>query len=202
MRCFYGINTKKKKITDRIIKKRNVGLSRKDMIKCPFLFKYSYLKYPSKKQISQGLVKPLMYYKVHITGCNYEHTCELSELFYSEAQKASRGQVKIDLDGMNALLVLLKDMPNASPQILRPIMLNYIDHKQGLDAKFIGNFRKRVALYHARLPNFQSLPMEHAQQLISTHDISSKEYKVLCNPVTRVNFNNMFRKIMRTDCTI
>jgi hypothetical protein len=81
-------------------------------------------------------------------------------------------------------------------------MLRFINHEQELGYKFISNFRKRVALYHARHPNFETLPMAHAQQLLSSKNISEEEMKVLQNPITKINFNKIYQKIMTSDCTL
>ena len=51
-------------------------------------------------------------------------------------------------------------------------------------------------LYHARNPHFEDLPIEHAQFLVSRKDATTEELNILNNPLTRSNFNGMFRKIM------
>ena len=170
----------------------------KQMINCPFVMRYSLLKIKLKKEMN----KPNIFYRIKVTTCTYEHHCELSDTFYNVAIKSNRGRVKVNLEGMNALLLILKDMPQATPFTLRPLMLRYIHHEQPLSSQFIANFRRRVALYHARHPNFEPIPMEHAQQLLSSREISHKELEVLQNPITRLNFNNIYTKVNSGDCTL
>ena len=78
-------------------------------------------------------------------------------------------------------------------------MLKYIHHKQPLDSSFIGNFRNRVALYHARNSNILDLAMEHAQVLVSRLDVTTEEFNILNNPLTRLNCNDIFWKVMQQD---
>ena len=43
------------------------------------------------------------------------------EVFYNQAIHASRGRVKLNLDGMNVLLVIPKQTPSEDPRISSPI---------------------------------------------------------------------------------
>ena len=115
-----------------IPKKRRSG-KKKSMIDCNFLIKYSYVGYTSRKH-SQ---KPSIFYRVKITQGHYEHTFELSKVFYNQASHVSHGYVKLNLDGMNASLVILKETPSVDPKSIRPFMLKCIYHKQPLDTAFI-----------------------------------------------------------------
>ena len=111
--------------------------------------------------------KPYMFYIVKNTDSYYEHTCDLSETFYNAAIKSKRGEIKVNIDGMTALLLVLKDMPQATPITLRPLMLRYIHHWKPLSFQYIANFRHRVALYQVRHLSFEYINMDHAQKLVS-----------------------------------
>ena len=78
-------------------------------------------------------------------------------------------------------------------------MLKCVHYKQPLDYSLIRKFRNRVILYHARNPNILDLTMEHAQTLVSRSDVTNEEFNMLNNPLPRLNFNEMFRKVMQQD---
>ena len=102
---------------------------------------------------------------------------------------------------MHALLLILKDVPQVKPITLRPLMLRYIHHNQPLTWTFIANFQHNVALYDARHLHFKLLPI-HAQQLVSTSDISEKEMEVLQNLITRINFSTKYMNIDSADSSL
>ena len=56
-----------------------------------------------------------------------------------------------------------------------------------------------MVLYNTRNPYFEDLLMEHAQLLFSLKDVTTEEFKILTNPLTRFNFDWAFRKIMQQD---
>ena len=159
--------------------------------------KYVYVGITSEKQQQTKKI-----YKIKVTTCSYENHCEFSKMFYNVAIKSERVKVKVNLEGINTLLLILKDMPQATRLTLRPLMLRYINHEHPLTSQYIANFRRRVALYHVRNPNFESIPMEHTQQLLSSRDISHKELLILQNPITRLNFNNIYTKLNSGDFTL
>ena len=88
----------------------------KAMIDRNFVIKHFHVGYTSSKHIQQ----PSMFYKLKITQSHYEHTCKLSEVFYNQTIHVSRGNVKLNIDGMDALLVILKETSSGDPMILRP----------------------------------------------------------------------------------
>ena len=67
--------------------------------------------------------------------------------------------------------------------------MKYIHNKHSLNSSFIRNFRNRATSYHARNSDYQDLPMEHAQFLVSRKYIAPEELNILKNPSTRFNFN-------------
>ena len=94
--CFYSASAiKKKPYISKCdpSKKRVTSTSLKLQYKCPFEIKYSKMK--CKKRINY----PDSFYKVHITTCNYNHTCELSNSFYKTAKNQSRKKLRLILKG-------------------------------------------------------------------------------------------------------
>ena len=102
-----------------------------------------------------------IFYNVKITQGYYEYTCELSDLFYNQAIHEYGEHVKLNIEGMNVLLVVLKRNKASIFKKLRSLMLKYIHHKQPLDELFILNFRNRVAIYRVRNLEYQDVSMEH-----------------------------------------
>ena len=101
--------------------------------------RYSYLKTEIKQK------KPACFHKVKVTKCNYNHTCQLSSIFYKSAKHLSRGTVKLDLDAMNGVIMLLKSNPTTDARALRTLLNENVHHDVAFDASYIRNFRKRVA---------------------------------------------------------
>ena len=142
-----------------------------------------------------------MFYKVKTTECNYEHNCESLEMFYNVTIKSKRGDIKVNIEEMSTLLLILKDIHQGTPLKLRLLMLRYIHHEQPSISQYIANFRQRLALNYVIHPTFESVPMDHAQQLLSPKENSDKEMEVLQNPISRINFNNIYTKVDSADCT-
>ena len=44
--------------------------------------------------------------------------------------------------------------------------------------------------------------MEHAQLLVSKLDVTTEEFNILNNPLTKLNVNDIFRKVMQQDNNI
>ena len=70
-----------------------------------------------------------MFYIVKMTQGHYEHSYKLSEVFYNQAIHISCGYVKLDIGGMNILLVILKERQSEDPKIIYTLILTYIYHK-------------------------------------------------------------------------
>ena len=140
--------------------------------------------------------KPDVFYKVKITHLNAEHTCQLSTQFFKTAQKKSSGIPKIDLSGIQTILMVLKSNPSLSARDLRPILTQYIPSEQESDAKFVRNFRLRVAYFLAKNPNYNDLIYEQINGLVSKKYVTEEEHKVLDNPITKISFRDMLRKVM------
>jgi hypothetical protein len=61
--------------------------------------------------------KPNIFYRVKITGVNYEHTCQLSTTFHRES-KQKNGTLQPDLNGLSDIIGLLYEKPNLKPDLL------------------------------------------------------------------------------------
>ena len=124
--CFYSDKPTEKKYESKCepCNQRQTPLSLKLQYKCPFQIKYSLIGYHQQKKL------PTLYYRVIITGCNYEHTCQLSNIFYNVAQQKSRGIVKFELKNMNAILIFLKSSPSTNAIARRTLLLEYINDEQ------------------------------------------------------------------------
>ena len=69
---------------------------------------------------------PLSFCKVKITRCNYNHTCQLSSIFYKTDSQLSRGTMKLDLTSMNSVIMLLKSNPATNARSLRSLLSEYV----------------------------------------------------------------------------
>ena len=140
-----------------------------------------------------------------ITNVNASHTCELSTQLFRNAISSTRGRVKISLIGMNSLLQILKVSPSAPALVLRPLLEQFVDNKTVVDCNFIRNFRTRVALYHSSMASdidySPEVSLDIANSLLSNKSISREEESILDNPLIRINFNEVCRKIAAQDST-
>ena len=124
---------------------------------------------------------------------NAEPTCQLSTQFFKTAQKKSTGIPQIDLSGMQTIVMVLKSSPSLSTRDLRPMLTQYIPSEQELDAKFLRNFRLRVAYFLAKNPNYNDLTYEQTNGLLSKKYVTEEEHKVLDNPITRISFRDIYQ---------
>ena len=83
--------------------------------------------------------------------------------------------------------------------MLRPILKNALPVCTNIDAKLIDNFRRRVALYHARNPNFAPLTLEQGMMLTSRQDIIPSDLIGMNDPITLANLNKIYGQIMKSD---
>lgn len=191
--CFYSKRqgTSSYKSSCEPAKRRSIQPSLKEQFQCPFIIRYTF--HPNDRDTTL----PNIFHKVRITTCNYEHTCELSSIFFKTANRMSRGKVKINLKAMTSVLMLLKANPTTSANSLRPLLLEYVHHDIPLDCVFLRNFRQRVALFHAQNPEFTDLSLSDAHSLLDKSPITKEEQSVLDNPIVRIKFNDMLLKVMR-----
>ena len=100
---------------------------------------------------------------------------------------------------MKTLIMVLKSNPSTNARSLRPLLLPYVTKEQDITSTFIRNFRQRVAYFLALNPNFSDLSIDEVNSLVSQKYMTEEEHKVLDNPLIRINFNDMLRKIMSED---
>ena len=81
----------------------------------------------------------------------------MSHISYRHAPKTSNGHNKIDLNNMNTAVSVLKLNPSMPAQMLRPLLKDCLPCHTNIDAKFVDNFRRRVAIQHAKNPNQPSI---------------------------------------------
>ena len=140
-----------------------------------------------------------VFYKVKITKCVAEHTCQLSTQFYDRAMITSSREQKISASRMQTLVYVLKNRPSICARDLRPIIAEFVKVDQPLDYYFIQNFRQRIAYFIAKNPNFGEITQEEADQICSPINITQEEHQVLDNPIIFTNFRDILRKVMSED---
>ena len=200
IQCYYGIGRKKNYVsTCAPDKRRHVEPSLKEQYNCPFHIAYNHI------GVCNKLKKPRIFYHVKITNLNTTHSCELSTQCYRNAHHSSRGQVKISLSGMHSLLHILKVTPSTPASVLRPLLNQFVDNGTAVDAQFMSNFRTRVAYYHAKNPsnheNQVDISLSDATSLLSRKVLSQEEHSILDNPLVRLNFNVIMKRIIEEDNT-
>ena len=174
IRCFYS-KIKRKDYDSRYErdKRRANHTSLKKQCSCPFQSRYSYLEYQHKNHIPTSL------YKIKITECNYNHTYQLSSIFYKTANLQLHGTCKLNLNGMNSILILFKSNPATYASSLRPILMEYVHRDIPLDTTYIRNFRQRVALFHTKNPTYKDISTEEANMLLEPSPVTEDESKIL-----------------------
>ena len=165
-------------------------------MKCPFELKWSLVNH--KKPYRHDI-----FYKVKITSLpSIQHTCMMSHIGYILALRSRSGHNKIDLNSMNTAVSVLKTNPSMPAQMLRPLLKNCLPCNTNLDGKFLDNFRRRVALHHAKNPNQTILSMEECEALNSRQDLSQSDFIGMNNPLVKANLNDIYAKIMENDSNV
>ena len=202
-RCHYSHTpAKKKTITCDLVlnqddttnlKQSGNRQSTSSLVQCPFLVRWSPVdrKVPYRHDI---------FYKVKIsTIVSLEHTCLMSHMSFRHALKTTSGHKKIDLNQMNTAVTILKMNPSMPAQMLRPLLKASLPSHTNLTAKFVDNFRKRVAIHHAKYPNQELLSLAECQALSKESNLSGSDYIGMNDPLVRTNLNTMYGKVMQTD---
>ena len=195
LRCSYSHTPAKKKVISdsNIIGGDTNRQSTASVVKCPFHIKWTLLdhKRPYRHDI---------FYRVKISSIvSTEHTCMMSNLSYRHALRKSTGHNKIDLKNMNTAVSVLKMNPSMPTQMLRPLLKDSLPSHTNIDGKFVDNFRRRVAIYHAKNPNHEILTMEECKALSQHKDLTQGDFIGMNDPLVRANLNNMYGKIMEND---
>ncbi len=192
--CHYGVSSRKKRPSQVApgLTPREMPTTRKEETKCPFRIHYSWVDYAGSNK------KPGIFYRAKITTLHLAHTCQMNPQEHRIAIQKS-GHLEVDVYGMKDILSLMQEKPRVSAEVLRPMMLRYISVHQGISAKFIGNFRRRVILFLVRNPDFSNLTYDQAVSLTSGRHIAAEEMTDLDDPFIRQNFSAMLRRIMAED---
>ena len=144
IRCHYSDTESNYKKIENWEKRRQAAPSMKKQVDCPFLIRFAYVKYLRHKK------KKPVFYKVKVTEVNASYTCSLSKEFVNQANRVSRGKNKYNLSKLTTIVDILKHDPDINTNSLRSLLKDCVPHDIWINAKFIGNFRHRVALYLSR----------------------------------------------------
>lgn len=158
----------------------------KSQICCPFIIKFSPF-----GQHSRTLRQ------VRITICNAKHTCPMSTVSLTNAIKISRGHQKIDLNNLFSAIYILKIHPQLPAQQLRSLLQNSLPEIVSINAKFLGNFRMKVALYHAKNPKANQMSIDEGMKLSKDTSLIVKDMEILKDPIAHLNFQSMYQNIMQ-----
>jgi hypothetical protein len=190
--CSYSAthNLKSRKHLDPTLR-RKLDTSLKDIYKCPFKIRYSFVAYSKNK----ALKKPDILYKVKITTVNFVHTCQLTTIFHRQALQKGGG-CQPDLNGLNDIVSLLKHKPNLQCEFLRPLLAKYLPFYNARDAQFLVNFRSRVNMFVLNHGD-KELTMEDARKLSSKRSLASDEFLLNDNPMQKQNLTDLLRKVMQ-----
>jgi hypothetical protein len=195
IRCYYGKSTKNKPVLHTIPEKqRAVAPTLKETYDCPFEIRYSFLDYHRTDHPDKV---PDVFYFVKITHVDFNHSCFLNTEWARQA-KQKNGSCQPSLDGMNDILSLLKAKPMLKADVLRPLLLKYVNVYKSIDAVFIRNFRCR-AIHFITQNSGKELCMEDARRLISKNIVASDECMDLDDPIVHENFTEILRKVMQED---
>ena len=196
-RCSYSHTPAKKKvISENTNENDNSRQSTSSLVRCPFEIRWSLIdhKTPHRHDI---------FYKVKISRIvSTEHTCLMSHISYRHAMKTSNGHNKIDLNNMNTAVSVLKLNPSMPAQMLRPLLKDCLPCHTNIDAKFVDNFRRRVAIHHAKYPNQAFVSLEECKALSRHQDLTQSDYLGMNDPMVRTNLNTMYGKIMENDSKV
>ena len=181
---FVSMQRVKRRDNNKDKKKRSNKPSLKQQIKCPFYIKWSFI---NKSRRSK---KTDIMHRVVITGIDSTHTCQLSNAFFHKASRSTTRTNKFDLKKMDAVVNLLKNTPNLSPISLRPLLHDCLPTYILTTGKFIGNFRNRVALFHAKNTDLvkRNISIEEVNHLCLKTSVSVEETKVLDDTMVMGNF--------------
>ena len=160
---------------------------------CPFSINFSLIDLRIHEK------QPENFYQIKITRCNLEHTCELSTTFHRQAIEKS-GRKHFELETMQYVMWVLRENPSLSTNNLRPLLQKFLPHYKEVSAKFMQNFRRRVAKYwivREKPEGIAPLTLEEAEQLISVKPIAADENIDIDDHVTSVNLHEIHRKTMQ-----
>ena len=165
---------------------KNESSQFRKLISCPFIIRYSKLNY---KRIHK---RPIGIYKVHVTSVVSKHTCLMSNSAYRVAKKTSRS-CKFDLTEVSTAVNYLQINPHLEARQLREILTECLPPNFLIDSAFLNNFRRRVAIHHAKHPQSSSITHDVATHLTKKGNLKQYEIDELEDPIIRNNFKAMYK---------
>ena len=103
----------------------------------------------------------------------------------------------IDLGQLKTAMTCLKINPHLRSRDLRQILKEALPSETFIDYKYIDNFRRRVALFHAQSPDGCTMTHDKWQCLTDRKNVQEQEWKKLEDPIIRLNFCNMYKSLMQ-----
>ena len=198
IKCFYHLdkrNRKKDPIIGQPTRKPN-GNEMKREYACPFIIRYSYLNHCTVKTNKY----PDIFYRVKLTSAHYHHTCSLNVCEQRQALTRSTGVTyKLDLTAMTNVVLLLRETPTLSNNILRKLLRPYLPDHFSLSSSFLRNFKLRVGLYLLCFPtnhDIGELTIEEALNFLKSSNIAANEMIDFDDPLIKLNFSDMLQKVM------
>jgi hypothetical protein len=104
--CHYGVSSWKKKASTAApgLTPREMAMTRKEEMKCPFRIHYSWVGYSGSKK------KPGIFYQAKITTLHLAHTCQMNPQEHRIAIQKS-DHLEVDVYGMKDILSLMQEKP-------------------------------------------------------------------------------------------
>ena len=133
---------------------------------------------------------------------NAIHECSLSKEFFTKAGRVTRGKSKYNIPQLSTVIDIMRNDPNIDARNLRTLLKDVVPSDLNLDAKFICNFRSRVALHISKfVDGDSSLTSLSAKFLTVNKSLTQEEMSITNNPIIRTNFLSVLRKVMQTGDT-
>ena len=95
-------------------------------------------------------------------------------------------------------MFLLKSTPNLKTLILRPLLTECVPNYFTIDATFIGNYRARAAVFHARnLGRVRDMFIHEFGKLCIKRKVSIKESNTLTDHLVNTALVSVMRRVMQ-----
>ena len=198
IRCSYSHTPNKKKsdMGDDSTCNTSKRQSTSSLVQCPFHVKWTLVDHKSP-------IRHDIFYKVKVsTLACLDHSCMMSHMSYTHALKKTNGHSKIDLDSVNTAVSMLKMYPSMPAKMLRPLLKNVLPCTTCIDSKLIDNFRRRVALHHAKNPSHDVVTMDESRQLVRNKDLDKSDFIGMNDDIVKTNLSELYTKIMKNDSRV
>ncbi len=156
------------------------------LISCPFIIRYGKVEFKRNSKQHNGV------YSVYVTSIIAKHTCLMSNSTYRVAKKTSHSS-KLNLTEVSTAVNYLKINPHLEARQLRNILKDCIPASFHIDSTFLNNFRRRVAIHHAKHPDSRNLTHDVATHLTKRCNLKTYEIEELEDPIIRNNFRTMYK---------